>query len=158
MCNLRPSPQAPCPQTGEPLKHINLQQLHEKRISIHKGKGRRWLTLFNIAYVKGDSKASSIADLDETPFADYHTLAMHEELLSPYVVFLRIHKSYIVNIYHVIGYIEDKRRLFALLINNIKVPLSKNKQSLLVKHMNMFVPPQYQKTISLPVRHISLPV
>ncbi|MDB4089479.1 LytTR family DNA-binding domain-containing protein [Flavobacteriales bacterium] len=84
-----------------------------------------------IIYCKADSNYTVIKQMDESSFTIAKTLKNVEELL-PKDFFLRIHKSFLVNVNFIKGYIHAEGS-YVILTNNEKLPISSRKKTQVIE-------------------------
>jgi DNA-binding LytR/AlgR family response regulator len=82
----------------------------------------------NILYAEASSNYTQIVTIDQTYTVSSH-LAIIEQKLTPHG-FIRVHRSYIVNLRHVMAVEDDM-----VLVNSKGIPLSRNARSLLLKNI-----------------------
>jgi two-component system LytT family response regulator len=70
---------------------------NSKRIAIHHSKGIRLVSESEIVFVQAEGNCSYIQLSDKSRILDTQTLKVYESLLNPQM-FLRVHRSYIVNL------------------------------------------------------------
>lgn len=112
------------------LKSISQSLSHNtysSRITIHHTKGIKIIDDEEILYLEADGNCTQLFFTDGTRYMDTRTLSVYENLLNPQK-FFRVHKSYIINLRHIKEYINDNG-YFALLKNNVKVPVSRSRNT-----------------------------
>ena len=81
----------------------------------------------SIIYCESDINYTTVYLLDGSKFVLSKTLKKIEELL-PNDIFLRVHKSYLINVNHVVHYYKNREQIIEL-INGKKVPLAIRKKN-----------------------------
>jgi DNA-binding LytR/AlgR family response regulator len=113
-------------ETEEPIEKDNFL-INQYLFVRHKNKLVR-LHPENILYAEASSNYTQIVTTDQTYTVSSH-LAIIEQKLAPHG-FIRIHRSYIVNLRHVESVEEDM-----VTMQNKSLPLSRNARSLLLKNI-----------------------
>ncbi|MBD3638381.1 MAG: response regulator transcription factor [Crocinitomicaceae bacterium] len=112
----------------ELFKQLNGGSNYPSSIAIHDKGGMVFLNPGNIIYLEGQGNYTKIHCTDKC-FMTTKPIKSFEQSLDP-ELFLRVHKSYIVNIHHVLRYLpQDGGEL--ILTNNLRVQVSRRKRHLL---------------------------
>lgn len=106
------------------LMLTDLQQA-ESRLAIHHSRGIKLVKPAEIDYVQADGNCSLIKMADGSRYLDTRTLKVYDDLLSPFK-FLRVHRSYIVNLSRVEELLRENGT-WLLLKNNQRIPVSKKR-------------------------------
>lgn len=119
-------------QTYTTLKE-NLQPQSTKKLAVPEGNTIKFLELENIQFFKADSSYTEIHFTDDTKMVISRTLKNIEETLDEQHGFFRCHKSYLVNMRYVTGYVKSDGG-YIVLNDNKELPVSPDKvQELLDK-------------------------
>jgi two-component system LytT family response regulator len=81
----------------------------------------------SIIYCESDVNYTTVYLMDGSKFVLSKTLKRIESLL-PEDIFLRVHKSYLININHIIHYDKNREQLIEL-INGVKIPVAIRKKN-----------------------------
>lgn len=95
---------------------------NKKRICIKSYKDYQYLDLDKIAYLKADNNTTDFFLLDQTEVSAYKTLKTFENSLPPN--FIRIHRSYIINV-NFISRIQYGKNTCTVKYLNTEIPFSK---------------------------------
>ncbi|MEO8067704.1 MAG: response regulator [Flavobacteriales bacterium] len=106
-----------------------VQELREgergPRISVDHAKGIKFFDPRTIAHVEADGNCTVLHFLDGSRYLDTRTLKVYEELLDP-SLFLRVHRSHLVNMAHLREYLRDDGH-WAVLRNGTRVPIARDR-------------------------------
>lgn len=102
-----------------------------QRISIHHSKGIKLVWPQEIQFVQADGNCSKLHLTNGSTFLDTRTLKVYETTL-PERSFLRIHRSYIVNLNHIEELIRSDGN-WLIMKNGQKIPVSRGRLSVLLK-------------------------
>jgi len=103
----------------------------KERIAIHHAKGIKLVWPKDIQFVQADGNCTRLHLSDGSTYLDTRTLKVYEDSL-PEQLFLRVHRSYIVNLHEVEELIRSKGN-WLLMKNRQKVPVSRGRLSTFLK-------------------------
>ncbi|MBV6403963.1 MAG: response regulator transcription factor [Flavobacteriales bacterium] len=95
------------------------------RIVIDHAKGFKLFDPRTIAHLEAEGNCTRLHFSDGTRYLDTRTLRVYEELLDP-AVFLRVHRSHIVNLEHLREYLRDDGH-WAVLHDGRRVPIARER-------------------------------
>ena len=111
---------------NQKLKTINKQNSAPEHIAIESNKNIKILNVAKITYLEASGSSSSIYLEDETMLKVSKNLGFYEKLLdSKY--FLRVHRSYIINIAYLENITRDSGGQYCVLKENCIIPISNRK-------------------------------
>ncbi len=110
---------------GNALQNLKVQNKEDQKLILYTQKGRLRLALKHIVKIEGDRNYSYIYLSDNTKELSSKTLGYFEEILSD-KGFLRCHRSFLVNRYHVISYLDNNT---FQLKDSSEVPISRRKRN-----------------------------
>lgn len=97
------------------------------KISINHSKGIKIVEANTIVRLEADGNCTKLFFTDGSSYLDTRTLKVYGEFLNPNI-FIRIHKSHIININHLSEYSSEDGN-FAIMNNQDSVPVSRSKLS-----------------------------
>ncbi|UYQ94925.1 LytTR family transcriptional regulator [Chitinophaga horti] len=106
------------------IAHLPAPVFYLQRVLVDNGKRLVNLAIDAIIYLKADREYTWIHTADRT-YLTAHGISYIEKKLDP-ALFIRIHRSYIVNLQHVKEIRRDHTRLVVTLPNNVEVAVSRN--------------------------------
>lgn len=118
------------------LDNLLEKNIQEKRIGINSLNGINYIKLGEIVRCEAQGNytffnlQSGVQELSSKPIKEY------EELLEEFS-FVRVHKSHLINLYHVKSYLKSEGGS-VLLNDGSEVPISKNKKDEFLKKMKLF--------------------
>ena len=101
------------------------------RIAISHTKGLKIIEDDTIVHLEASGNCTTIYFEDGTRYLDTRTLKVYENILDP-TKFCRIHKSHIINLDRLTGYLHEDGH-FALMKNGLQIPVARNRVSEFVK-------------------------
>lgn len=107
---------------------MNNQQV--QRITINHAKGFKIVEDDDIMHLVADGNCTQLYFRDGSKYLDTRTLKVYEDILND-DKFFRTHKSHIINLHAVKEYLSDDGHV-AILKNNTKVPIARNRLSTFV--------------------------
>jgi two-component system LytT family response regulator len=114
----------------------NLTQASLGKIAIPSGTSLIFLDVSKILFIKGEGAYSEITMLDGSKHLVSRNLRNFEEVLADNHSFFRPHKSYIVNLDHVVSYNKsDGGSLF--FANNQSIPISSEKAQIILEKIKL---------------------
>lgn len=106
----------------------NIEESDEnKTIVVHDKGNVNYVRLSQIMYIQSDMNYSVLYQIDDSKLVTAKPLKYFEELLSTTGMFLRVHKSYLVNNNFITGYTK-KEPHFLLLKNGLEIEISRRKK------------------------------
>lgn len=108
------------------LKCFNLQDTLINKVALPTHNGYNLIELSDIIYCQAESNYCKVVCFGDKEFLVSKTLKYVEELLGS-VLFLRIHKSFLVNLNYVEKY-DTNHELKLTLVNNVELPVSIRKK------------------------------
>jgi two-component system, LytTR family, response regulator len=108
--------------TNQLKAHGNIKS---KRIAIHHSKGIRLVSPDEILFVQADGNCSFIQLSDKNRILDTQTLKVYEDLLNT-SNFLRVHRSYLVNLDYVKEFLRDPAPTI-IMQGNFRIPISRKR-------------------------------
>lgn len=106
------------------------------KIAIPTGNSLQFLELHNIVYLKGDGAYSEIHTRQNEKLVASRNLKNFEDLLCDSSQFVRVHKSYIVNVNCIVAYNKSDGGSLQLL-KNINIPISADRVSHILENIKM---------------------
>ncbi len=116
-------------QTGQPVKNIPPAALYPNRILVEAGKKMHNLCIQDIIYLKADKDYTEIHTASQYYLSSFGIGTIMYKL-DPQV-FIRIHRSYIININHVRELFRDISKTFVVLNNGVELVVGRHFQSAL---------------------------
>ena len=114
----------------------NINNVHLGKIAVPSGSSLIFLDVDKILFIKGEGAYSEINMQDETKYLISRNLKNFEDVFQDNPVFFRPHKSYIVNLNHVVSY--NKSDGGSLLFrNNQSVPISPDKSQIILEKIRL---------------------
>ena len=110
---------------SELLEHRETENIHI-RIALPHAKGYKFISVNDILYCESESNYTLLHLTNEPTFTVCKTLGEIEEML-PSSIFLRVHRSYIVNTKKIKEMIKSDGG-FLVMENNAEIPVSRNKK------------------------------
>ena len=101
------------------------------RIAISHTKGLKIIEDDSIVHLEASGNCTTIYFEDGSRYLDTRTLKVYENILDP-TKFCRIHKSHIINLDRLTGYLHEDGH-FALMKNGLQIPVARNRVSEFVK-------------------------
>ena len=101
------------------------------RIAISHTKGLKIIEDDTIVHLEASGNCTTIYFEDGSRYLDTRTLKVYENILDP-TKFCRIHKSHIINLDRLTGYLHEDGH-FALMKNGLQIPVARNRVSEFVK-------------------------
>ena len=101
------------------------------RIAISHTKGLKIIEDDSIVHLEASGNCTTIYFEDGSRYLDTRTLKVYENILDP-SKFCRIHKSHIINLDRLTGYLHEDGH-FALMKNGLQIPVARNRVSEFVK-------------------------
>ncbi|HLS95988.1 MAG TPA: LytTR family DNA-binding domain-containing protein [Sphingobacterium sp.] len=121
--------QAALQRAANPTKMLmglpSAEQTYPKRILVEKGKRLTSIPVSAITHLKADRDYTWIHTLQQESFLSSYGIGEFTEKLDPHQ-FLRVHRSYIVNIDHIQELYRDINKVFLTLPNRIELSVSRN--------------------------------
>jgi two-component system LytT family response regulator len=108
--------------TNQLKAHGNIKN---KRIAIHHSKGIRLVSEDEILFVQADGNCSFIQLSDNSRILDTQTLKVYEDLLTN-SNFLRVHRSYLINLDYVKEFLRDPSPTIVMQ-GNFRIPISRKR-------------------------------
>lgn len=106
-------------------------QNESNKITISHTKGIKIIEDTTILYLEGDGNCTNIHFTDGTTFFDTRTLKVYEEILNGNK-FYRIHKKYIVNLFHLTDYLHEDG-YYAIMQTAVKLPVARARVTEFIK-------------------------
>lgn len=113
------------------LSHNLINNKQSSRIAISHTKGLKIVEDETITHLEASGNCTTIYFKDGSRYLDTRTLKTYEQLLNP-DKFCRVHKSHIINLGILREYVNEDGH-FAVLENDIRVPVARNRVSEFVK-------------------------
>lgn len=110
---------------SELLEHKETENI-PARIALPHAKGYKFISVTDILYCESESNYTLIHLVNEPTFTVCKTLGEIEEIL-PSSMFLRVHRSYLVNTKKIKEMIKSDGG-FLVMENNVEIPVSRNKK------------------------------
>lgn len=117
------------------LDNINISNVEYPKIAFPSEYGYKLVKSDRILYCKADINYTVIKLIDNSMLIVSKTLKKVEELLPP-TLFLRIHKSYLVNINSIKEY-SNKEGCFVILTNQEMLPISTRKKTEIIEKLSL---------------------
>lgn len=117
------------------LDNINISNNEYPKIAFPSEYGYKLINSDKILYCKADINYTIIKLIDNSSFIISKTLKKIEELL-PNNLFLRIHKSYLVNINAIKEY-NNKEGSFLIISNQERLPISSRKKTEIIEKLSL---------------------
>ena len=103
-----------------------LQNISPQRIGVPTANGMKFVELAQVLYFKADNTYTEIMTATHERLIISRTLKNFDEALDGHPDFIRIHKSFIINMTHVTDYIKTTGG-FVMLANKYEIPISPDK-------------------------------
>lgn len=116
--------------------HENLNTTKSKKIAIPASNGLIFLDISTIVYMKGEGSYTEIFCIDGSKHLVSRNLKNFEDIICFDPNFVRVHKSYIVNMEQIISYQKSEGGLLNL-INGKQIPISSTKIETVLAHMEI---------------------
>lgn len=114
----------------------NLQNDLFDKIAVPSGNLILFLPVSDIMYIKGDGAYSDVIMQDKTKHTTSRNLKNFEDIICANPSFIRVHKSYIVNLNYVRAFNKSDGGSLDL-INGIQIPVSTDKSSSIIEKVKL---------------------
>jgi two-component system LytT family response regulator len=106
-----------------------------RNISLQKGDKVYYLKLTDILYLEAESNYTRIVTINNETFVQSKTLKYYEDLFQDSTLFIRISRSYIINIAHIKSYSKSEPCMLSLR-NGFEIEISRRKKTELIALMD----------------------
>lgn len=113
---------------------FNNLKKNSKKIVLHTSKGIKLIGIKEILRCKGDENATFFYLVDKTEIWVSETLKTFEDMLNDYG-FMRVHKSHLVNLQHVVNYGRGGEGGILTLSNGLEVDVARRKKDEFIKRL-----------------------
>lgn len=100
-----------------------------KRITLHSNDKVNIIELKDISFIVANRGYCEIITISNQRYVSAKTLTDYEDLLAPIENFVRVHKSYLINIDHVLSYTKGNECLIEMRGGNDQIEVSRRKKT-----------------------------
>jgi two-component system, LytTR family, response regulator len=108
------------------VRYETMQNISPQRIAVPSATGVKFIDLAQVLYFKADNSYTEIMTATQERIIVSRTLKNFEEALEGHPDFIRIHKSFVINMSHVTDYLKTAGG-FAIIANKHEIPISPDK-------------------------------
>jgi len=107
------------------IENFGVPTFQKKKIVIPSQEGLEFVKIKEIIHCEGEDGYTNIYFRTRTPILSSHSIGHFNSLLENHHFYL-VHKSHLINMYHIDKYLNEG---YVILTNNIKVPVSRGRRS-----------------------------